>query len=294
MKVLVTGGTGFIGQHLCEVLHDRGHNVTAMSRDPDDNAVPDGVNTVEGNVTDRDSINEAVDGQDAVVHLVALSPLYEPTGEKGHQEIHVGGTETIIAAMEAHQVDHLVHMSALGADPTGPTAYIRAKGQAERAVQGSDLDWVIFRPSIIFGDGDELRPFTKKLTTPYITGLPGGGDTPFQLIWVRDIAPMLADAVSDNEHLGETYEIGGPEVLTLADVTKLIYRAEGKPVRIIPIPMPLARLSLRIAGIIPFIPFGGDQYRALKFDNTVNENDIDAFDTDTDALLTLETYLDAD
>ncbi|WP_306060486.1 complex I NDUFA9 subunit family protein [Natronococcus wangiae] len=294
MEVLVTGGTGFVGQHLCEVLHDRGHDVTAMSRDQDDNAVPDEVNTVEGDVTDRDSIDETVEGQDAVVHLVALSPLYEPTGEKGHQEIHVGGTETIIASMENYQVDHLVHMSALGADPTGPTAYIRAKGQAERAVQESGPDWVIFRPSIIFGDGDELRPFTKKLTTPYITGLPGGGDTPFQLIWVRDIAPMLAEAVSDNEHLGERYEIGGPEVLTLADVTKLIYRAEGKSVRIIPIPMPLVGLGLSIAAVITFIPFGTDQYRALKFDNTVSENDIDALDTETDDLLTLDIYLDAD
>ncbi|WP_306060467.1 complex I NDUFA9 subunit family protein [Natronococcus wangiae] len=292
MRVLVTGGTGFVGRHLCEVLDERGHEVTAMSRDPDDSVVPDDVNTVEGDVTDRNSINDVIKDQDAVVHLVALSPLYEPSGDAGHQEIHVGGTETVIEAMVAHEVTRLVHMSALGADPTGLTAYIRAKGEAERAVQQSDLDWVIFRPSIIFGDGDEIRPFTKKLTTPYVTGLPGGGSTPFQLIWVRDIIPMMADAVADDDHLGQTYQIGGPEVLTLADVTRLIYQSGGKSVRIIPIPMPAVGFGLFIADGIPFIPFGTDQYRALKFDNTTDENDIDSFNVSSDNLHTLEDYLD--
>lgn len=292
MHVLVTGGTGFVGRNLCDELASRGHDVTALSRHPDEKPTPDGIETVEGDVEEYDSIEGPVSRADAVVHLVALSPLFKPPGGKErHFEVHLGGTKNVVRAAEAAGVDRFVQMSALGADPNAPTAALRAKGDAEAVVRASDLDWTIFRPSVIFGDGGEFIEFSKKLTTPYVTGLPGGGTNPFQPIWIGDVVGIIADSLESDEHVGETYEIGGPEVLTLADVTELAYAADGKPVKVLPIPLPLARLGLRIADPLPFVPFGTDQYRALQIDNITQSNDVGEFGRDVSDLRTIKDYL---
>ncbi|SIR46519.1 NADH dehydrogenase [Haladaptatus litoreus] len=290
MNVLVTGGTGFIGRNLIRELHDRGHEVTALARSPDEANFPDGVNRAMGDVTALASIESAFENQDAVVNLVALSPLFKPPRGVTHMSVHLGGTQNIVQAAEKHGVEKIVQMSALGADPTGPTEYIRAKGQAEELVKSSDLRWTIFRPSIVFGDESEFLSFTKKLTPPYLAPLPGGGKTRFQPIWIGDFAPMLADGL-DESHDGELYEIGGPEVLTLAEVAKLVRRAEGQPVTVVSVPMALAGVGLKIGGTIPGVPMGGDQYRSLQFDNTVRENDVTAFGVESSSLTTLAEYL---
>ncbi|TKX54383.1 complex I NDUFA9 subunit family protein [Halorubrum sp. SP3] len=295
MKVLVAGGTGFIGSYLCRALAADGHAVTALSRSPEE--TPDGVTGVSGDVTDYDSIASAVDGHDAVVNLVALSPLFEPDGgNRMHDRIHRGGTEHLVRAAEAGGVGRFVQLSALGADPNGDTAYIRAKGEAEAIVRESDLDWTIFRPSVVFGEGGEFVSFTKRLKGMFAPGvplypLPGGGKTRFQPIHVEDLVPMIAAAVTDDEHAGETYEIGGPEVLTLRQVTDLVYEAEEKGVTIVPLPMPLAKIGLSVLGAVPGFPMGPDQYRSLKFDNTTADNDVGAFGVDPAELTTLGEHL---
>lgn len=292
MDVLVTGGGGFVGRYLCDELAERGHRVTALSRTPDPSVFSEDVETAMGDVTAYDSIEGHFDGRDAVVNLVALSALFQPTGgEERHFEVHLGGTENAVRAAETHGVNRFVQMSALGADPNGETAYIRAKGRAEQVVRNSSLDWTIFRPSVVFGDGGELVPFTRKLTTSYVTALPGANTVRFQLIWVGDLAPMLADSIEDDIHVGETYEIGGPAVLTLADVTKLVYRAEGKSVSVVPIPTAVAKLGGALVGPVPMIPFGPDQARSLEMDNTAEQNDIAAFGRGEADLRTLASYL---
>ncbi|SDF01851.1 complex I NDUFA9 subunit family protein [Halorientalis regularis] len=289
MNVLVVGGSGFIGTNLSRELHDRGHDVTVLSRDPSGDGLPTGVDTVSGDVTAYDSIEGAFEGMDAVVYLVALSPLFKPKGgNEKHFEVHTEGARHVVQAAEEHGVDRLVHVSALGADPDGPTAYIQAKGQAEDIVTASELDWVIFRPSVVFGEGGEFVSFTKKLTPPGLAPLPGGGKkTNFQPVWVGDLVPMLAVAVED-DHVGETYEIGGPEVLSLREIAKMVRGSV-----ILPVPMGLAGVGLKIAGSLPGFPMGGDQYRSLKFDNTTSDNDIAAFGVDRQDLTTLGEYLDA-
>jgi NADH dehydrogenase len=290
MDVLVTGGTGFIGEALCRELDERGHDVTALSRSPGNAVFPSGVEAVAGDVTEFGSIADAFEGQEAVYNLVALSPLYDTRGDRTHDRVHLGGTENAVRAAEEAGVSRFVQMSALDADAGGPTAYLRAKGEAETVVQESDLDWTIFRPSVVFGDGGEFVPFTKQLTTPYVTALPGGGRTRFQPIHREDMVHILVEGLG-NDHVGEIYEIGGPDVLTLATVTELAYRAEGKSVSILPVPMSLASIGLTIAGPLPFVPFGADQARSLRLDNTTSDNDIDAFDLTGGDLTTLREYL---
>lgn len=293
MHVLVTGGTGFVGRHLCRELDDRGHDVTALSRSPDDVELPAGVATVRGDVTDRDSLEPAVAGMDAVVHLVALSPLFKTRGGADrHEEVTVGGTRNVVRAAEAADVDRLVYLSALGVDPESDVGFLRSKGRAEEIVRTADLDWVILRPSIIFGEGDEFTDFIAMLTTPYVTALPGGGRTmTFEPIWIEDLLPLLAAAVEDEDRVGETYEIGGPERLSLADVTRILYRSRGQSVSIIPIPVSISRLGLGLAGVVPFSPLGWEQAKSLRYENVTEENDLEAFGVDSDDLTTYGEYL---
>jgi NADH dehydrogenase len=298
MDVLVAGGSGFIGQALCAELTERGHDVTALSRDPDPQNLPEGVETAMGDVTAYDSIVDAFEGADAVVNLVALSPLFEPKGgNEKHDEVHRGGTENCVEAAKAHGVDRFVQMSALGADPDGPTHYIRSKGRAESLVRDADFDHVIVRPSVVFGEGGEFVSFTKRLKGMFAPGLPlyplpgGGKKTRFQPIWVDDLVPMVADGVEDDTHTDETYELGGPEVLTLRAITEMVYEAEGTSITIVGLPMGLAGIGLKTLGVVPGFPMGGDQYRSLNFDNTTDDNDIGAFGVSAAEMQTLGGYL---
>jgi NADH dehydrogenase len=292
MDILVTGGTGFVGRYLCRELKSRGHSVTALARQPSKGDLHGGIEKAMGDVTAYDSLIEPMRGADAVVNLVALSPLFKPSGgDQMHDRVHRTGTENVVRAAEETGVEKIVQMSALGADPDGPTAYIRSKGAAEEIVKSSSLRYVIFRPSVIFGEGGEFVSFTKKLAPPYLTPLPGGGKTRFQPIWVEDLVPMIAMATEDDTYDGGVYEIGGPERLTLAEVARIAHGSDGRPTTVIPVPMALAKIGLTTLGSLPGAPMGADQYRSLQFDNTTAHNDVGAFDVDVEGLRTLGEYL---
>ena len=292
MDVLVPGGTGFIGRHLCRTLLERGHAVTACSRDPDAGDVPAGVILKKADITNYQSIQGLIAEHEAVVNLVALSPMLKPRdGDAMHERVHLTGTRNIVRGMIDSDCERLVQISAMHANPDGPTAYLRAKGKAEGVVQSSDIRWSIIRPTVVFGPGDEFIEITRKLTTPYVTALPGGGKARFQPIAVEDLCTVLATGLSDVTHTDGVYEIGGPAVYSLAGITRAIYAAQDKPVRIVPIPMLLTRLGLTIMDPIPRLPFGTDQYRALFVDAVPDSNDVSAFGLTTEDLRTLEADL---
>lgn len=297
MDVLVTGGTGYVGSHLCAELAERGHDVTALARSPTGADLHPDVDVVAGDVTEYESFADHVEGRDAVVNLVALSPLYKPRGgAEAHRRVHVGGTRNCVKAASAAAVDHFVQMSALDASPDAATAYLRAKGEAEQLVRDSALDWTIVRPSLFFGgEGGEFVSFTRRLTPPLLAPLPGGGKTRFQPLHIEEGVAMIADCLAP-EHAGETYEIGGPEVVTMAEVGRLARRAQGIPVTVLPLPMAVVKLGASVGEHVPFFPFGLDQYESLKLDNTIppEENDAVTLGYDLEELTTLAESLGLD
>ena len=275
MKVLVTGGTGFVGTHLVNRLRQRGHAVAVLARDPEKtrNRYNRPVEAVAGDVLDPASLAAAMAGRDAVVHLVGI--IHEASGQTFDQ-MHRQAAENVVEAAGQAGLRRLVHMSAMGSSEDSPSEYGRTKAAGEKAVRGSRLDWTVFRPSIIFGPGDGF----VSLLAPIVRGNPGfipvigSGMTRFQPVSIYDVTRVFADALEKPETIGKSFEVGGPEILTLNDIYREIARAVGKPRKpLIHFPVWYGRLlaslfeTLASAGLFSDPPLTRDQLRSLSWDN---------------------------
>ncbi|HTR03298.1 MAG TPA: complex I NDUFA9 subunit family protein [Thermoanaerobaculia bacterium] len=278
MKVLVTGGTGFVGTHLVNRLVHDGHTVAVLARDPRKtrNRYNRPVETSEGDVLDRASLEAAARGRDAVVHLVGV------INEKGRQtfdRMHREATENAVAAAEAAGVRRYLHMSAMGSAEDSPSDYGRTKAAGERAVRSSKLDWTIFRPSIVFGPGDGfvslLAPIVRD--NPGFIPVIGDGQTKFQPVSVRDVARVFSDALAKPETVERAFEVGGPEVFTLDTIYREIAAAVGRPGKpLVHFPLWYGRLLAgafeRLAryGLLDDPPLTRDQLKSLGRDNVAD------------------------
>lgn len=276
MKVLVTGGTGFVGTHLVNRLLQRGHEVAVLARDPRKtrNRYNRPVEAVTGDVLDRDGLAAAAEGRDALVHLVGI--IHEQ-GAQTFDRMHREAAENAVAAAERAGMRRYLHMSAMGSSEDAPSEYARTKAAGERAVRASRLAWTIFRPSVIFGPGDGF----VSLLVPIVRGNPGfvpvigPGTTRFQPVSIYDVTRVFADALERPETAGKSYEVGGPEVLTLNEIYREIASAVGKPGKpLIHFPIWYGRILARTfealarRGIIPSPPLTRDQLKSLSRDNT--------------------------
>jgi uncharacterized protein YbjT (DUF2867 family) len=281
MRVLVTGGTGFVGTHLVNRLLHEGHAVAVLARDPRKtrNRYNRPVETVPGDVRDRASVTAAAQGRNALVHLVGI--IHE-TGTQTFDRMHREAAENAVAAAEAAGVSRYLHMSAMGSAEDAPSEYGRTKAAGERAVRGSRLAWTIFRPSIVFGPGDGfvslLAPIVRY--NPGFVPVIGPGATRFQPVSIRDVTRVFAEALGNSETAGRTFEVGGPDVFTLNDVYREIAAAVGKPgKRLVHFPLWYGRLlagmfeGLARRGVLDAPPLTRDQLRSLSRDNVADVSD---------------------
>jgi uncharacterized protein YbjT (DUF2867 family) len=276
LKVLVTGGTGFVGTHLVNALLRRGHAVAVLGRDADStrNRYNRPVEGIAGNVLDLASLVPAIRGRDAVVHLVGV--IHEK-GEQTFERMHRDAPGHVVTAMRETGVRRLVHMSAMGSSEDSPSEYGRTKAAGEKLVKESGLDWTVFRPSIVFGPGDGFVSLLASIVrlNPLFIPVIGSGQTRFMPVSVYDVARAFAAALERPETIGKVYELGGPQTFTLDEIYREIAAAVGKPGKpLVHMPLWWGRLlagrfeAAAHGGWIDAPPLTRDMLKSLSRDNT--------------------------
>jgi uncharacterized protein YbjT (DUF2867 family) len=279
MKIFVTGATGFVGQGIVRHLHEAGHSIRILARDPQSPPVQAltkryGVEAQKGNLLDSEALAKGVAGMNAVIHLVGI---ISEIGENTFHNVHTVGTQIILAEVQRARVERYIHMSALGTRPNSHSRYHQSKWQAEEAVRRSDLDYTIFRPSVIYGPGDEfINLFSRIIRLSPIVPIMANEQARFQPIALDQVATAFARSVMEPKSIGEVYDLCGPDQLTLEQIVNAICLAMGR--RRIKLRIPLS-ISQKLAGALEFIfprllkrapPLNRDQLIMLQEDNTGN------------------------
>jgi NADH dehydrogenase len=273
----VTGGTGFVGRELITRLAGAGHSVRVPTRNAvhADQLLPlSSVEIAVGNVYDSDFLRRCFDGCDLVINLVGILNERGRSGA-GFRRAHVQFTEGLLRAMRQAHIHRLLHMSALNADAKhGRSHYLRTKGQAEQLLRdASGVQWTIFRPSVIFGAEDSLTTRFAALLRLSAGVLPlARAGARFAPIYVGDVADAFVCAVNGGATIGSTYELCGPEVLTLEQIVRLTARAAQLPCHLLPLPNAIAWLQGALMDFLPGKPFSLDNYRSLSIDSVCQDN----------------------
>lgn len=268
--VLVLGGTGFVGRHLIPRLAAAGHRVTAIARRRHEARhlilLPT-VQVVEGNALDTRELDAHVRDASAVVNLIGI---LNERGRETFAAVHVDGVRAIVDACARAGGRRLVQMSAINADPAGPSAYLRSKGEAEAIVAASRLPWTIFRPSVIFGREDEfLNKFAQLQRLLPLMALPSP-DARFQPIFAGDVATCLVRALDDDATIGERYNLCGPSVYTLQEIVRFVGAQTGNARPIMRLGPALSKLQARVLEFVPGTPMSRDNLASMTRDAVCN------------------------
>jgi NADH dehydrogenase len=219
MKVLLTGGTGYVGQSLKEKLRAQGHEVRLMVRQDSAHKIGsgDGYEVIEGDVLDSHACLKAVDGCAAVVNLVGIIREYPDAGTT-YVALHTEATYNVLDAARRSGVDRFIQMSALGARPDSRSKYHTTKYEAEEIVRKSDLRWTVFRPSVIFGRGDMFVRELVDLVHRQVVPLIDGGKASLQPVSLDNVTDAMANSLLMPRTQGQTYEVGGPDRIKFRDL----------------------------------------------------------------------------
>ena len=254
-RVVVLGGSGFVGRHLVARLAAAGHEVVVPTRRREQAKhliLFPTVEVVEADVFDKASLARVLPGASAVVNLVGI---LNESGRDTFARVHVELARNLTAACAAVGIRRLVQMSALNADPSGASRYLRTKGAAEAIVKMSQLDWTIFRPSVIFGPEDSFLNLFARIAKLFPVIALAASDARFQPVYVGDVAACMAHALADEEahDLGfhHTYDLCGPEVYTLRELVRYVGEVSGAVRPIVPLGPRLSQLQAAVLEMLP-------------------------------------------
>ncbi|MDY7031116.1 MAG: complex I NDUFA9 subunit family protein [Thermodesulfobacteriota bacterium] len=273
MVVFITGSTGFVGNRVLSVLKEEGYWIKALVRKGSECKLQNSreVEIVNGDITQPGSIKGNLKGCDAVIHLVGI--IREIPG-KGvtFQKVHCEGTKNIVNAAAEEGVKRFIHMSALGVKPHARTKYHKTKYFAEEHVINSGLNYTIFRPSFIFGPGDEfINVLAKNIRRLPLFPIIGNGNYKIQPIALEDISTAFTSSLSLNHTKGKIYEVGGVEKLRYMELVQIISEVMGKRLRKIHLPIWLVKRMTALMSGIPYFPITYDQLKMLLEDNICDE-----------------------
>lgn len=275
MKIVILGGTGFVGRSIVHALQARGHRIDVLSRNRElqrDLGIYPGVRTLSTQVYDQAALTQRFANADAVINLVGVLQN-NGFGGKDFDSAHVALTTTVIAAMKAARVPRLLQMSSLRAGE-GDSHYLRSRGQAEKLVKASGLNWTLFQPSVIFGPGDGLFcRFAPLLRIAPVMPL-ARAQTTFQPVYVKDVAAAFAQALADPAAVGKTYALVGPSTYTLADLVRYTAKVLGVKRWVLPVPNLFGRLQGLLFDPLPAALklFSSDNFKSLALDSTSKQD----------------------
>jgi NADH dehydrogenase len=254
-RIVVLGGTGFVGRAVCERLVERcaGGRITVPTRRLPRAAAIRHLPTVEpvaANVHDEQALARVLAGHDAVINLVAI--LHG--SRRDFEHVHVALPQRLVQACAAAGVKRVIHVSALGVALDAPSEYLRSKAAGEDALKRGGLDLTIFRPSVIFGAEDRFMNLFARLSAlaPFMPL--GGASAQMQPVWVEDVASAIVAALDRAETIGQTFECAGPQVVTLGELVRLAGRVAGHERPVLPLPGAVARLQALAMELLPGEP----------------------------------------
>jgi NADH dehydrogenase len=267
-RIVVLGGTGFVGRHLISRLCAEGHLVTVLSRNLDAHFVrylPPGSQLVTCDVYDGSALTRTFSGSDAVINLVGILNEKGSSGQ-GFRRAHSELTYIVASACRNAGVKRLLQMSALNAG-RGQSHYLHTRGEAENVVKASHLDWTIFQPSVIFGADDGLLTRFRALLR-YVPVLPlARANAKFAPVYVNDVVDAFVRALGNPATIRQVYELYGPEVITLKKLVRRIAQVMGWRRLVLPLPDALGWVQAMIAEWMPGKPFSRDNFRSLRTDS---------------------------
>ena len=265
--VTVFGGTGFLGRFVVQALVAAGHPVRVATRHPPRRPTR-GVDWLQTDVREEASVRAAVAGAAGVVNVVGL---YTERGAETFDAVHVTGAATVAREARGAGVERLVQISGIGADPSSPSRYVRARAQGEQRVREAFPEAIILRPSVLFGPGDALLNVLDRITAVVpVFPLIGSGDTRLQPVYAGDVAQAVLAALRHPEAPGHSYELGGPRAWRYREIVELILRHRGRRRWLLPIPMSLWQLLASLLSVLPSPPITRDQLALLRQDNVVD------------------------
>jgi NADH dehydrogenase len=287
MRILVVGGTGFIGQHVVAKLATRGESVFVPTRrlaHARELMVHPTVTIVPADVHDQAVVDGLVQGMDVVINLVGV--LHSPRAKSGEAygqafaRAHVELPASLARACAKHGVKRLMHVSALGASATGTSEYLRSKAAGEAAiaeVAGSTpgLCTTVFRPSVVFGPKDKFMNMFAGLAKWFFVLPLAGSQSRLQPIYVDDVARAILNAMDQSGTCGKTYDLAGPQVYTLGELVGLAAKYSGRRRAVLDLPMSVGRLQAWFFECLPGEPLmSRDNLDSLQTDN-VSDQPID-------------------
>jgi uncharacterized protein YbjT (DUF2867 family) len=276
VKVLVTGGTGFVGREIVRELHGAGHSLRLLVRNQNAPAAQViasryAAELREGNVLDADLLPRVTQGAGAVIHLVGI---ISEVGDQTFENLHVRATQNMVHAAHVAGVRRFLQMSALGTRPNAASRYHQTKWTAEQSVSQSGLDWTIFRPSLIYGPHDRfVNLFARMAKFSPVLPVMGEGRAVFQPVAVEDVARRFAGALTEPASIRETFDVCGPDKLTMPEILRAILAATGRRRLIVRVPIKLANvLAAFLEFGFPLLlnkapPLNRDQLLMLQEDN---------------------------
>src|SRR5579884_654176 len=282
MRVLVTGGTGFIGAATVDALRalDHGHELRCLTRHADrPSPWGDAVPLVRGDVRDAASLRRAVADVDVVVHCVQFPNHPVENRRRGYtyQAIDAEGTTRLVAACQAARVRRIVYLSGAGTRPGRAEPWFRAKEMAEAAIRGSGLEYVIFRPSWIYGRRDRsLNRFVQLVRYLPLVPVIGNGQTRVQPALVDDVARVVALGVDEPRASGQAFELGGPERLSMDEILHTVQRLLGRHQPLVHLPVGLVKLPAWLLAQLPNPPLSPAAIDFILMDETVDPGPAEA------------------